>query len=64
MGALRRYRYILVLIPYFMIALIPFVNRLEPRVFGLPFLWFWFFMWAVLITVLITILYLIEVKKP
>jgi hypothetical protein len=27
---------------------VPFVNRIEPRVFGLPFLLFWLTAWVVL----------------
>jgi hypothetical protein len=37
--------FVLILIPFFMmIVALPFVNRIYPIVFGLPFLQFWLFL--------------------
>ena len=55
-------RYILIFMPYILLIFLPFVNREEPKMGGVPFLWFWFFIWAVLITALITLLYVMEVR--
>jgi hypothetical protein len=42
-------RVLLALVPIVMLTLaIPFVNRVEPRVFGLPFLLVWILAWIVL----------------
>ncbi|WP_425589605.1 MULTISPECIES: DUF3311 domain-containing protein [Fictibacillus] len=30
------------------LAVLPFVNRIEPVILGLPFLHFWLFLWIVL----------------
>ncbi|WP_257347583.1 DUF3311 domain-containing protein [Pseudalkalibacillus decolorationis] len=40
--------FILIVLPFFQLALLPFVNTIEPRVFGLPFLHFWLILWIVL----------------
>lgn len=45
---------ILSILPFIlMLAAIPFVNRIEPIIFGLPFLAFWLFL-GMLLTPLIT----------
>ncbi|MBD5634055.1 MAG: DUF3311 domain-containing protein [Candidatus Eremiobacteraeota bacterium] len=42
-------RYVLAAVPIVMLTLaIPFANRVEPRVFGLPFLLAWIVLWIVL----------------
>ncbi len=43
-----------------MLVLIPWVNRTEPFVLGLPFLLFWIVIWVVLTTVCMTIIYWID----
>ncbi len=41
-------RYVLAAIPIAMLTVaIPFANRIEPRVFGLPFLLAWIVFWIV-----------------
>ena len=46
-GALR-WSFVLALVPALALTLgIPFANRLEPRVFGLPFLLAWIVAWIV-----------------
>jgi hypothetical protein len=42
-------RYALAAVPVVMLTLaIPFANRVEPRVFGLPFLLAWIVLWILL----------------
>jgi hypothetical protein len=42
-------RYLLAAVPIVMLTLgIPFANRSEPRIFGLPFLLAWIVLWIVL----------------
>ncbi|RLG88037.1 MAG: hypothetical protein DRO15_03720 [Thermoprotei archaeon] len=59
----RKLRLALILMPYTFIALLPVINVARISVFGIPFLWFWSFLWVVLITIIITILYLIEIRE-
>jgi hypothetical protein len=42
-----------------LIAALPFVNRLEPVVFGLPFLLFWILGWVLATPALLALAYLI-----
>jgi len=41
-----------------MLVLIPWVNRTEPYVWGLPFLLFWIVVWVALTSVCMTVIYL------
>ncbi|WP_141434255.1 DUF3311 domain-containing protein [Bacillus sp. 03113] len=45
--------FLLAVIPFLQLALLPFVNRIEPLIFGLPLIHFWFFL-SVVITPLCT----------
>ena len=46
---MRRLRFVFAGIPIAALTVaIPFVNRVEPRVFGLPFLLFWIGLWVFL----------------
>ena len=48
-------RYALAAIPIAMLTLgIPFANRIEPRVFGLPFLLAWIIAWILLTPAFLT----------
>ncbi|CCU58636.1 DUF3311 domain-containing protein [Bacillus subtilis] len=38
---------ILILLPFVQLALLPFVNRIEPIMFGLPFFHFWLLLWII-----------------
>ena len=50
-------------IPFLTLVLaLPFVNRIEPVVLGLPFLLFWILVWVVLTPLLLLIAYLLERK--
>ena len=40
---------ILIVLPFLsQLVVLPFVNRIDPIIFGLPFLQFWLFLWIVL----------------
>lgn len=46
---MRSLRLLLVVLPIAALSVaIPLVNRIEPRVLGLPFLLFWIVLWVVL----------------
>lgn len=43
----RRLRYLLAAIPFCAVSVaVPFVNRVEPRILGLPFLLAWIAFWV------------------
>ncbi|WNB91743.1 DUF3311 domain-containing protein [Bacillus sp. NEB1478] len=40
---------LLIVLPFLsQLVVLPFVNRIDPIIFGLPFLQFWLFLWIVL----------------
>lgn len=42
-------KFLLILLPIIsQLAVLPFVNRIDPIILGLPFLQFWLFLWIVL----------------
>lgn len=41
-------------------ALLPVANRIEPYVFGLPFLLFWITAWMILSSVILLIVYKLD----
>ncbi|SMQ84880.1 Protein of unknown function [Bacillus sp. OV166] len=42
-------KFTLIILPFIsQLAVLPFVNRIDPIILGLPFLQFWFFLWIVL----------------
>lgn len=52
------FRFALATLPFIgMLVLVPFVNRVEPYVFDLPFLLFWIVVWVVLTSVCMTVIY-------
>ena len=55
----------LALIPPLALTLgIPFVNRLEPRIFGLPFLLAWIVAWILLTPVFMAVVYRVDRRRP
>jgi hypothetical protein len=53
----RMQRYALAAIPVAMLTVgIPFANRIEPRVFGLPFLLAWIVAWILLTPAFLTLI--------
>ncbi len=62
----RYLRFALSLPPFIgMLVLIPWANRTEPFILGLPFLLFWVVLWVVLTAVCMTTVYFIDpLNKP
>lgn len=58
---MRKYAQLLLIIPFIgMCLLLPIANRIEPYVFGLPFLLFWIALWMLLSSVIILIVYKLD----
>lgn len=58
------WRFVLPSIPVVMLTLaIPLVNRIEPRIFGIPFLAGWIAIWVLLTPLFLYALYRVE-KQP
>ncbi|MFT3928738.1 MAG: DUF3311 domain-containing protein [Spongiibacteraceae bacterium] len=56
--------YWLLVIPYLAILWLPSYNRIEPRVFGIPFFYWYQLLWVVLSTLIIAIvLYAVHMRK-
>jgi hypothetical protein len=56
--------YILSLIPFIgILGFLPFVNRIEPYVLGIPFIMFWMAMWVVLTSVILGIMYKLDPRN-
>ncbi|MFN2529596.1 MAG: DUF3311 domain-containing protein [Candidatus Baltobacteraceae bacterium] len=54
-------RVVLALIPSTMLSLaIPLVNRIEPRIFGLPFILAWIVLWVLLTPAFLYCIYRLE----
>ncbi|MDQ6930571.1 MAG: DUF3311 domain-containing protein [Candidatus Eremiobacteraeota bacterium] len=54
-------RAVLALLPTLMLSVaVPFVNRIEPRVFGLPFILAWIVFWVLLTPVFLYSIYRLE----
>jgi Protein of unknown function (DUF3311) len=46
---LKKFKIFLIILPFIsQLVVLPFVNRIDPIILGLPFLQFWFFLWIVL----------------
>ncbi len=57
----RIVRVVLALIPAIMLSVaVPFVNRLEPRIFGLPFILAWIIAWVLLTPAFLYSIYRLE----
>ncbi|MGE7602621.1 DUF3311 domain-containing protein [Peribacillus sp. NPDC097675] len=56
--------YILTLVPFIgILGLLPFVNKIEPYVLGMPFYMFWMAMWVVLTSVTLAIMYKLDPRN-
>ncbi|HWI49406.1 MAG TPA: DUF3311 domain-containing protein [Rummeliibacillus sp.] len=52
---------LLLLIPFFGMCLcLPYANKVEPYVLGLPFLLFWIILWMILSSLLLAIVYKLD----
>jgi hypothetical protein len=54
------YRWLAVAPAIGMLGGVPFANRVEPRVFGLPFLLFWIVAWVLLTSGTMALIYLLD----
>ncbi len=58
---MRKYSQLLLIVPFIgMCVLLPWANRIEPYVFGLPFLLFWIALWMLLSSVILFIVYKLD----
>ena len=57
---MRAHRWLALLPAIGMLAGVPFANRVEPYVFGLPFLLFWIVAWVVITSVVMGIVYALD----
>lgn len=58
---MRKYVQLLLIIPFIgMGVLLPWANRAEPYVFGLPFLLFWIVLWMLLSSLILLIVYKLD----
>ena len=58
-----KYALLLGCIPFItLVFMLPLANRIEPVIFGLPFLLFWIVVWIVLTPLILLAAYLVERK--
>ncbi|WNS78977.1 DUF3311 domain-containing protein [Domibacillus sp. DTU_2020_1001157_1_SI_ALB_TIR_016] len=56
--------YILSIIPFIgMLGFLPFVNKVEPFVFSMPFVMFWVVMWTLLTSLILGIMYKLDPRN-
>ncbi|ADP31014.1 hypothetical protein BATR1942_00270 [Bacillus atrophaeus 1942] len=56
--------YLLSILPFIgMLCILPFVNRVEPFVFSMPFIMFWVAIWTVLTSVILGIMYKLDPRN-
>ena len=56
-----KFIHVLSLIPFIgMLGMLPFVNKIEPYVLGMPFVLFWIVMWVVLTSVIMAIIFKLD----
>ncbi|MFJ7640204.1 DUF3311 domain-containing protein [Peribacillus sp. NPDC097264] len=56
--------YILTLVPFIgILGFLPFVNKVEPYVLGMPFYMFWMAMWVVLTSVTLAVMYKLDPRN-
>lgn len=56
----RAYHWLAALPAVFMLGGVPFANRVEPYVLGLPFLLFWILLWVVLTSGVMGLIYALD----
>jgi len=56
--------YVLTLVPFIgILGFLPFVNRIEPYVLGMPFYMFWMAMWVVLTSGTLALMYKLDPRN-
>lgn len=63
-GKLRAYHWLAAVPPAAMLGGIPFANRVEPYVFGLPFLMAWILGCVVLTSAVMAVVYRMDRRRP
>ncbi len=56
----RPHQWLAALPPLLMLGGVPFANRVEPYVLGLPFLLFWILLWVVLTSAVMGLIYALD----
>ncbi len=59
----RRYHLLALLPAIGMLAGMPFANRIEPYVFGLPFLLFWIVAWVVATSAIMRLIWVLDRRR-
>lgn len=59
--AKRAVWYVILFIPFFVAIWVPFFNRVEPSLFGIPFFYWFQFVWIVVAAVVTGLAYLARV---
>ena len=57
---MRWYRWLAVVPAIGMLGGVPFANRVEPRLLGLPFLLFWIVSWVLLTSAIMALIYVLD----
>ena len=57
---MKAHRWLALLPVIGMLGGVPFANRVEPYVFGLPFLLFWIVLWVVITSVVMGVVYALD----
>lgn len=56
--------YVLTLVPFIgILGFLPFVNRIEPYVLGMPFYMFWMALWVVLTSAVLAVMYKLDPRN-
>jgi len=55
--------YLALIAPVVMILSAPLINRTEPYIAGMPFMFFWHLLWLIIGPIFLTIAYLIRIGK-
>lgn len=56
--------YVLTLVPFIgILGFLPFINRIEPYVLGMPFYMFWMAMWVILTSAVLAVMYKLDPRN-
>lgn len=59
----RELWYLLLVIPFVAVSIVPMFNSIEPRLLGVPFFWWYQFLWVPLSAALTAIVYFLSERK-
>jgi hypothetical protein len=64
-GGRRRFHpvYLILLVPYAAFFAVPFYNRIEPELLGIPFFYWWQLVWVIMTAVCIMPVYYLEESR-